>query len=97
MPLDKAALIEGAIDYIRKNAIVVTSKKGKEYLTVPNFSQAVTGKTIGMLSFAYSALRDHDPAVEGQRATLTAEQALSRMTDVERAAILAKFAAPAKK
>ncbi len=93
MPINKDALVEGAIDYIRKNAIVVTSKKGKEYLTVPNFSQAVTGNTIGMLSFAYSALRDHDPQAESQRATLNINSQVEKLTPEQKQALLERLMA----
>ena len=91
MAIDKKVLVEGAIDYIRKNAIVVTSKKGKEYITLPNYSQAITGNQIGMLSFAYTALRDFDVNAEKQRATQNLNTAVERATPEERAALLKRL------
>ena len=87
----KNALLDGAIDFIRKNAVVVKSKKGSEYLTVPNFSEAIAGDTVGQVRFAFMALR---PAAEGHiRATLSVEANFAKLTPEERAAMLEKLAA----
>lgn len=87
----KNTLIDGAIDYIRKNAVVVKSKKGSEYLTVPNFSEAIVGDTVGQVRFAFMALR---PAAEAHvRATQSVQVNFAKLTPEERKAMLAELAA----
>jgi hypothetical protein len=91
MPINKAVLLDGAIDYIRKNAVVVKSKKGSEYLTIPNYSEATVGDTTGQVRFAFMALR---PAAEGHvRATQSVEVNFAKLSPEERAAMLEKLAA----
>ena len=85
----KNALLDGAIDYIRKNAVVVKSKKGSEYLTVPNFSEAIAGDTVGQVRFAFMALR---PAGEAHiRATQSVEVNFAKLTPEEREAMLLRL------
>jgi hypothetical protein len=84
------ALVNGAIDYIRKNAIVVKSKKGSEYLTVPNFSEAIVGDTVGQVRFAFMALR---PAADAHvRATQSVQANFTKLSPEERKAMLAELA-----
>lgn len=90
MSINKAALVEGAIAFIRENAVVVKSKKGNEYLTLPNFSEATVDGQTGLVKFAFMALRPANEARE--RASQTAEQAIAKLTPEERAALLAKLA-----
>ena len=91
MSINKDVLLDGACAYIREHAIVVKSKKGSEYLTVPNFSEAIVGDTVGQVRFAFMALR---PAAEGHvRATQSVEANFTKLTPEERAAMLEKLAA----
>lgn len=89
--INRDALVDGAVEYIRKNAIVIKSAKGKEYLTVPNFSEATVGDTTGQVRFAFMALR---PASEAsQRASSNVDRDVEKLTPEAKRALLEKLMA----
>jgi hypothetical protein len=81
----------GVAAWICDNAVVVTSKKGNDYIAVPNFATAQVDGFQGQVKFAFTAIA---PVSESrERATSSAASAIERLSPEERKALLAKYAA----
>jgi hypothetical protein len=91
-PLGKAD-IEAVAKYITQNAKVMKNDKGKEFIGLEGFNHEVNG-LYGQLRFGYFGLSE--VAENRQRASMSAEDAIAKLTPDERKALLAKLAAPAQ-
>jgi hypothetical protein len=90
--------VDAVANYIRERATIMTNKSGKEFIGLDGFNHEVNGLH-GQLRFGYFGLTE--VSENRQRATISAEEAITRLTPEERTALLAKLGAvpavPAKK
>ncbi len=88
-PLTKAD-IESVANYIRERATIMKNDKGKEFIGLDGFNHDIAGLH-GQLRFGYFGLSE--VSLNRERATMSAEEAVTKLSPEERKALLAKLAA----
>jgi hypothetical protein len=82
--------IEAVATYIRNRATIMKNDKGKEFIGIDGFNHEVNG-LMGQLRFGYFGLSE--VSENRARATMSAEDAITKLSPEERKALLAKLAA----